>query len=74
MVQIGDRVRTIRQENGQTQEALARAADVSNGTIIRVELGRNIPRLDTLRKIAAGLDVPIGDLLEDDDLDDDLAS
>ena len=65
MSQIGKRIRTIRQQNGQTQEAIARAANVSNGTIIRVELGRNTPTLDTLTRIAAALNVPVGDLLTD---------
>ena len=66
MSQIGQRIRTVRQRNGQTQEALARAADVSNGTIIRIETGRNDPSLDTLTKIAAGLGTTVGDLLDHD--------
>lgn len=64
MSQIGERIRTRRQENGQTQEGLARDAGVSNGTIIRIETGRNSPTLDTLKKIADALDVPMGELLD----------
>ena len=54
----------IRQANGQTQEGLARDANVSNGTIIRIEMGHNQPNLETLAKIAAALDVTVGELLE----------
>jgi transcriptional regulator with XRE-family HTH domain len=64
MSQIGQRIRTLRQESGQTQEGLAREAGVSNGTIVRIEMGRNRPNLDTLAKIAAALDVAVSDLLQ----------
>jgi XRE family aerobic/anaerobic benzoate catabolism transcriptional regulator len=67
MSHIGQRIRSTRLRNGQTQEGLARDADVSNGTIIRIEMGRNNPNLDTLAKIAAALDVPISELVDDDD-------
>jgi transcriptional regulator with XRE-family HTH domain len=66
MSQIGQRIRTIRKQNGQTQEGLARDAGVSNGTIIRIEMGRNRPNLETLAKIANALDVKASDLLDDD--------
>ena len=66
MSQIGDRIRTLRQASGQTQEGLARDARVSNGTIIRIETGRNQPNLETLVRIAAALDVAVSELLDED--------
>jgi transcriptional regulator with XRE-family HTH domain len=63
MSQIGDRTRTIRERNGYSQEYVARAADVSTSTIQRLETGRNVPSLDTLIRVAAALDVSLGDLV-----------
>ena len=66
MVQIGDRVRALRQQSGLTQEGLARVANVTTGTIIRLELGYHAPSMRTLRKVAAALEVRPSDLLDDD--------
>jgi len=50
---------------GISQEKLARLADVSNNTIINIEVGKqNNLTIETLRKIAKALNVPIEDLIK----------
>ena len=49
----------------RTREKLARLADVSNNTIINIEAGKQQnPTIDTLKKIAKALNVPIEDLIK----------
>lgn len=63
MTQIALRVRTIRAQRGESQEAVARRADIATATFSRIENGRNQPSLDTLIAIAAALEVTVDDLL-----------
>ena len=60
---LGSRVRGLREASGLTQEALAQAAGIGRITLIRLENGRNIPKLSTLRAIAHVLEEPVEDLL-----------
>jgi len=58
-------VKQLRGKMGISQEKLARLADVSNNTIINIEAGKqNNPTIETLRKIAKALNVPIEDLIK----------
>ncbi len=58
-------VRRSREKMGISQEKLARLADVSNNTIINIEAGKqDNPTIETLKKIAKGLNVPIEDLIK----------
>jgi transcriptional regulator with XRE-family HTH domain len=66
MSQIGNNARTIRLRRGESQEAVARRADISTGTLIRIEQGYNEPTIGTLTKIAAALEVPVAELLAND--------
>jgi len=58
-------VRAWREERGFTQERLAHEIGVTHPTISRIENGEGY-RKDTIYKIAAALDVSVGDLLEKD--------
>ena len=54
----------MREAKGLSQEKLARMADVSNNTIIKIEAGKNQnPTLDTLKKIVKALGVSVDDLI-----------
>lgn len=63
MTGIGERIRAVRLERGESQEAVARRADIATMTLLRVEHGRSQPSLATLAAIAEALEVPLADLL-----------
>jgi len=64
MSNIYKTLRKLREQKGLTQEKLARLADLSNNTVIKIEAGKNKnPTLDTLKKIAQALDVSVDDLI-----------
>jgi len=54
----------LRKEKGLTQEGLARKANISYHTVIKLESGgiRN-PKIETVLKLASSLGVKIEDLL-----------
>jgi transcriptional regulator with XRE-family HTH domain len=54
---LGSRVREIRKERGMTQRVLACRMNVPRTYISKVEMGRVVPALVTLERIAAGLEV-----------------
>lgn len=58
------RMRAVRRERNMTLTELARRTDLSPGLISQVERGRTNPSLETLRRVAEALDVPIFDLLD----------
>ena len=58
-------VKRLRGKAGLSQEKLARLADVSNNTIINIEVGKqDNPTIETLKKIAKALNTPIEDLIK----------
>lgn len=62
---IAKTVKRLRERMGLSQEKLARLADVSNNTIINIEVGKqNNPTIDTLSKIAKALDVRVDELIK----------
>jgi transcriptional regulator with XRE-family HTH domain len=63
---LGVRVREIRKERGLTQRALACRMNVPRTYISKVEMGRVVPSLSTLWRIAAGLEVSVTYLLCDE--------
>ena len=55
-------VRSLREQGGVSREALALQAGVTYGALARIELAQSSPTWDTLRRIAAVLDLSIGRL------------
>lgn len=55
-------MRQFREKRGITQEALAPQAGVTTGTLGLIERGHANPTWDTVKGIAAALDVSIGEL------------
>lgn len=53
---VGDMVRLCREEKHMTQGELADKIGIPRSTIWGIETNRHIPTLETLGKIAAGLD------------------
>jgi len=58
-----ENLRRIREKRGLSQRALADRAGVVKSTIYEAEVGRHIPRIQTLEKLADALGVSIVDLL-----------
>jgi transcriptional regulator with XRE-family HTH domain len=56
-------VHRLRLERGVTQEALAFKAHVTVATLGRIERGVTGPKVATLRKIAAALDMSLAELV-----------
>src|SRR5215211_7220076 len=57
-----DELRRIRKERGLSQQRLAGLANVDKVTIVHIENGKVSPKIDTLAKLAAALDVELADL------------
>ena len=61
---LAKKVKQLREKLDLSQEKLARLADVSNNTIINIEAGKqDNPTIDTLKKVAKALDIPVEDLI-----------
>lgn len=62
---IGKTIRRYRQEREMSQEAVARAANLSLPTIVKIESGETPnPSIDTVQKIAKAFGVSIDDLMK----------
>lgn len=61
---LGYAIRKARQHSGQSQKDLAAATDLSLGTIKGTEDNKTGPKWGTLRKIAAGIGVPLEEIFK----------
>ena len=61
---FGENIRLLRTRVNISQETLALRADMHRTEISMLEAGSRMPRLDTFRKLAAGLEVEVALLLE----------
>lgn len=62
---FGERLRDLRGRQELSQDALAHATDIHSTAIGRMERGAREPRLSTILRLARGLDVQPGELLND---------
>ncbi|MBS1149357.1 MAG: DNA-binding protein [Myxococcaceae bacterium] len=56
---FGENIRQLRLSRGLTQEGLAEKSDLSVDAVRRIEWGTISPSLDTLSKLANGLDISL---------------
>ncbi|PRP97671.1 HTH-type transcriptional regulator PuuR [Enhygromyxa salina] len=61
---FGHHVRRLRKARGLTQERLAELSGLAVDTIRRLERDEFSPSLNTMRKLAGGLDLPMSTLFE----------
>ena len=62
---ISDNLKKLRGKKGYSLEKIARLADLSLNTIVKVENGVNQnPTIETLTKIAKALEVKVNDLIK----------
>lgn len=60
-----NKIKSLREKLGLSQEKLARLADVSNNTIVNIEVGKQQnPTVETIMKIAKALNVPVEELIK----------
>jgi transcriptional regulator with XRE-family HTH domain len=60
---LGGRIRKLREDRGWTQEELAQAIAIEPATLSRYENAKKTFPLDVLRRIAASLRIPLGQLI-----------
>ena len=56
---VGTRLRDLRQERGKSMRALARGSGLSTNALSMIERGRTSPSVSTLYKLSEALEVPI---------------
>lgn len=62
---IASNLKKVRAEKGYSLEKVARLADLSLNTIVKIENGVNQnPTIDTLSKIAKALEIKVDDLIQ----------
>ena len=66
-MRFGARVRTARQRQGLTLDALAAAAGISRATLSNLERGEHSPSLTAATNVARALGVSLAELLGDED-------
>jgi transcriptional regulator with XRE-family HTH domain len=59
---LADVLRSLRERQGRSQEALAHEAGLTVATLARVERGQSNPTWTTVTRIAAALDVSLAQL------------
>jgi transcriptional regulator with XRE-family HTH domain len=67
---IGPRLRHIRLGKGFTIQALAAAAGLDKGFLSRLERGTKRPSVETVLRLSAALDVPVGQLFGEQTTDE----
>jgi transcriptional regulator with XRE-family HTH domain len=55
-------VRRLREQRGLTREVLAYHAGITTGSLARIELVQSTPGWDTVRSLAAALEISLRDL------------
>lgn len=63
----GRRIRAFRKLKGYTQESLAKELSISVSVLGEVERGSRIPKEDFLVNVAEVLNIPLHDLMPQDD-------
>jgi transcriptional regulator with XRE-family HTH domain len=61
---LAQNIRKLRLKKGFSQEKLARLADISNATLVKIEAGvAKEPTITTVAKIAGALEISIDELI-----------
>ncbi len=61
---LADNIKRIRKKSGFTLEKLARLANISNNTLVKIEMGMaKEPTITTIQKLADALDISIDELV-----------
>lgn len=71
---IGATIRGYRLQKGMSQGDIEKRTGLLRCYLSRVENGHTVPSLDTLKKIAGALDLPMGQFFADEPVPHDIAS
>ena len=72
--ELSKRIKELRLKRGMSQDQLADISGLSLRTVQRVESGQNIPRGDTLSRLASALQVTIEEIVELQNIENDYES
>ena len=61
---IGDKIKELRLRNGLTQKSLGEKCGIAEPTIRKYELGKLNPKVETVKKIADALNVPVSEIMD----------
>ena len=61
---LGERIRELRKGGGMTQKQLAEMCGTYDSAIRKYETGKNIPRVDMIRRLSDALGVTLAEMLE----------
>lgn len=61
----GENIKRIRKEKGLTQKELGELCGINEANIRKYENGKQNPKIETIRRIANALGVPLNDLMPD---------
>ena len=62
---LSDNIKKLRKKKGMSQDRLAKLADVTHTTLVKLESGANTnPTVKTLNKIANALEISIDELIK----------
>lgn len=64
---VGEKIKHARKAKHLTQKELGEKCGINEANIRKYESGRQSPKLDTLQRIAAGLKIPVEDLIPSDE-------
>lgn len=67
---LPQKLQELRRQKGFSQKKFARLAGVSQSNISEIEAGKKIPRVPTLRRLAAALGVQLSVLIDSIDFSD----
>lgn len=66
MLDVGERLRLLRQRMGYSQRDLARRSGVTNATISMIERNQTSPSIASLKKVLDGMSVPLAEFFGSD--------
>ena len=66
VMNIGEKIKTLRQQNGLSQEGLANKLSVSRQAITKWETNRGIPDIENLKSLSDIFNVSLDYLVSDD--------
>jgi DNA-binding XRE family transcriptional regulator len=66
-LELGNRIKSARQKARLTQTELGEKIGIDQAILSKLERGRHQPRIDTLRRIADGLDLTVTELLVEEE-------